>query len=101
MENKMKILFAIAFVAIVIAAGTASAQDDVTKEITVSGETGLKWMNTGLFVSLGDMVRLEAKGQVDVGGTWGIHGPDGTTKFSEQPRVIRSNRNCVTASQHV
>jgi len=81
----MKILFAIAFVVVLLAAGNVSAQDDVTKEITVSGETGLKWMNTGLTVVAGDTVRLDAKGQVDVGGTWGIHGPEGTTKFSEQP----------------
>ncbi len=85
MENKMKILFAIAFAAILFTAGTVSAQEDITKEITVSGETGLQWVNTGLTVAAGDTVRLDAKGQVDVGGTWGIHGPEGTTKFSEQP----------------
>jgi hypothetical protein len=55
------------------------------KEIVISGETGLKWVNTGVTVAAGDTVKLEAEGQVDVGGTWGIHGPEGTTKFSEQP----------------
>ena len=54
-------------------------------EIVISGETGLKWVNTGVTVAAGDTVRLDAKGTVDVGGTWGIHGPEGTTKFSEQP----------------
>lgn len=68
-----------------IFAGLASAQTDVTKEMTISGETGLQWVNTGITVVAGDTVRLDAKGEVDVGGTWGIHGPEGTTAFSEQP----------------
>ena len=71
--------------AIVLFASIAAAQTDVTKEITISGETGLKWVDTGITVVAGDTVRLEAKGEVDVGGTWGIHGPEGTTNFSEQP----------------
>ncbi|MBC7900650.1 MAG: hypothetical protein H7070_11435 [Saprospiraceae bacterium] len=82
---KLRFALAIAFIAILCTAGAVSAQDDVTKEITVSGETGLQWVNTGLTVAAGDTVKLDAKGQVDVGGTWGIHGPEGTTKFSEQP----------------
>ena len=71
--------------AVVLLSTFASAQTDVTKEITISGETGLKWVDTGITVVAGDTVRLEAKGEVDVGGTWGIHGPEGTTNFSEQP----------------
>lgn len=63
----------------------AAAQTDVSKDMTISGETGLKWVNTELTVVAGDTVRLEAKGEVDVGGTWGTHGPEGTTNFSEQP----------------
>jgi len=66
-------------------AGVSAAQDDVTKEMTISGDTGLKWVNTGITVAAGDTIRLAATGQVDVGGTWGVHGPEGTTKFSEQP----------------
>lgn len=71
--------------AIVIFASIASAQTDVTKNITISGETGLKWVNTGLTVVAGDTVRLDAKGEVDVGGAYGAHGPEGTTDFSKQP----------------
>jgi hypothetical protein len=71
--------------AAVLFASVAAAQADVTKEITISGETGLKWVDTGITVVAGDTVRLEAKGEVDVGGTWGVHGPEGTTNFSEQP----------------
>jgi len=71
--------------AIVLFASLASAQTDVTKDMTISGETGLKWVDTGITVAAGDTVRLEAKGEVDVGGSYGAHGPEGTTNFSEQP----------------
>lgn len=30
-------------------------------------------------------MRLDARGEVDVGSSWGTHGPEGTTNFSEQP----------------
>lgn len=73
------------FSGVLIFAGLTSAQTDVTKEMTISGETGLQWVNTGITVVAGDTVRLDAKGEVDVGGTWGKHGPEGTTNFSEQP----------------
>ena len=71
--------------AVVLFASIASAQTDVTKNMTISGETGLQWVNTGLTVVAGDTVRLEAKGEVDVGGSYGAHGPEGTTDFSKQP----------------
>ena len=71
--------------AIVLFAGLASAQTDVTKNMTISGETGLKWVDTGITVVAGDTVRLDAKGEVDVGGSYGAHGPEGTTDFSKQP----------------
>ena len=61
------------------------AQTETTTKITVPGDTGLKWLNTNVAVVSGDTVRLEATGEVNVGGTWGIHGPEGTTNFSEQP----------------
>lgn len=79
--------FALAIVlgGILFVTGTVNAQDEPAKEITVPGETGLKWIDTGITVASGETVRLDAKGEVDVGGTWGIHGPEGTTKFSEQP----------------
>lgn len=76
---------AIVFAAMLFVTATAAAQDDTTKEIVVPGETGLKWVNTGIVVGAGDTVRLEAKGEVDVGGSYGAYGPEGTAKFSEQP----------------
>jgi hypothetical protein len=95
MENQMKtnsslyyscIRFTIAvFCGCVVFGGVASAQVDVTKEITISGETGMQWVNTGITVVAGDTVRLDAKGEVDVGGSYGTQGPEGTTNFSEQP----------------
>ncbi|MDI1243581.1 MAG: hypothetical protein PSX80_16850 [bacterium] len=75
----------IAVLAIFIVTTSVAAQDETTKEIVVPGETGLKWVNTGITVATGDTVKLEAKGQVDVGGSYGAYGPEGTTKFSEQP----------------
>jgi hypothetical protein len=95
MENQMKfkrtfyyscVRFAFAvFSGLVLCAGLATAQAETSKDITIPGDSGLKWVNTGLTVVAGDTVRLAAKGEVDVGGTWGIHGPEGTTNFSEQP----------------
>jgi hypothetical protein len=82
---KLSHLALLALFAIISLTSISAAQDDYTKEISISGETGLKWVNTGITVAAGDVVRLAASGQVDVGGTWGIHGPEGTTKFSEQP----------------
>ena len=82
---KLSYLALLALFAIISLTSISAAQDDYTKEISISGETGLKWVNTGITVAAGDVVRLAASGQVDVGGTWGIHGPEGTTKFSEQP----------------
>ena len=71
------------FVLVFLTASVSAQAPD--KEIVISGETGLKWVNTGVTVAPGETVKLEAEGQVDVGGSWGIHGPEGTTKFSEQP----------------
>jgi hypothetical protein len=96
MERKMRSISAfgygskcfaltIVFFAILLVTSTVSAQEETSKEITVPGETGLKWLNTGIVVTVGDTVRLDAKGEVDVGGAYGAHGPEGTTVFSEQP----------------
>ena len=78
-------IIAAAVWAIVMFGGIASGQSETTTKVTVPGESGLKWMNTNVTVIAGDTVRLEATGEVDVGGSWGVHGPEGTTKFSEQP----------------
>ena len=77
--------FAFALFSILFLACISAAQTDTVKEITVPGESGLKWVNTGITVVAGDTVRLDAKGEVEVGGTYGKHGPEGTTNFSEQP----------------
>jgi hypothetical protein len=83
-HSSARLLLAV-FSAIVLFAGMAGAQTEVKKDMTISGETGLKWVNTGMTVAAGDTVRLDAKGEVDVGGSYGAHGPEGTTDFSEQP----------------
>ena len=57
----------------------------IKRHFTVEGSTGLNWLDTGMDVSVGDLVRLAATGEVDVKSEWGSHGPEGTTKFSEQP----------------
>lgn len=85
MKSISALALAVALGGIFFVTGTVNAQDEPAKEITVPGETGLNWINTGITVVSGDTVRLDAKGKVDVGGTWGIHGPEGTTNFSEQP----------------
>lgn len=71
------------FVVLFLISSVAAQSAD--KEITVPGTSGLEWINTGITVAAGDTVRLEAKGEVDVGSSWGTHGPEGTTNFSEQP----------------
>lgn len=69
-----------------VAAGNqADPETGIKKRITVEGNTGLNWVDTGINVSAGDLVRLAATGEVDVKAEWGSHGPEGTTKFSEQP----------------
>jgi len=71
------------FVLLVLGASVSAQSQD--KEIVIPGDSGLKWVNTGVTVAAGDTVRLEAKGQVEVGGSYGAYGPEGTAKFSEQP----------------
>jgi hypothetical protein len=77
------VLAAPIFVLLLLVASVPAQTAD--KEITVPGTSGLEWVNTGITVAAGDTVRLEAKGEVDVGSSWGTHGPEGTTNFSEQP----------------
>ncbi|MEP6705853.1 MAG: hypothetical protein ABJB34_13685 [Acidobacteriota bacterium] len=74
-----------AFCGCVLMTMSVPGQTETTTKFTVPGDSGLKWVNTNLTLVAGDTVRLEATGQVDVGGTWGVHGPEGTTHFSEQP----------------
>ena len=63
----------------------ADGETAIKKHFTVEGDTGLNWVDTRIDVSVGDLVRLAATGEVDVKSEWGSHGPEGTTKFSEQP----------------
>lgn len=65
--------------------GLAQSVDPPTHSFTIPGTTGLKWVDTGLDVKAGDLVRLSATGQVDVKADWGVVGPEGTTKFAPQP----------------
>jgi hypothetical protein len=50
------------------------------------------WFNTGLDLPAGTLVRLSATGQVDVGSGWGIHGPEGTTRFADVPGYPAATR---------
>jgi hypothetical protein len=79
------LVFAASLHAQAIAGARVQNSNESTTEIVVPGDSGLKWVNTDITVAAGNIVRLEATGQVDVGGSWGVHGPEGTTKFSEQP----------------
>jgi hypothetical protein len=82
-RNNSAIFASCLFILLFLAASVSAQVPD--KEIVIPGESGLKWVDTGITVAAGDTVRLEAKGEIDVGGSWGVHGPEGTTKFSEQP----------------
>lgn len=55
------------------------------QSFTVSGNTGQRWVDTGLDLKPGALVRLDAKGTVDVGAGWGEFGPEGTEKFADVP----------------
>ena len=74
---------AAAFFAIAVFVSPIFGQTE--KEMVIPGDSGMKWVNTEITVVAGDIVRLDATGEVDVGSSWGVHGPEGTTKFSEQP----------------
>jgi hypothetical protein len=54
--------------------------DDDT--IIVPGDSGSRWVNTGIDVRRGDRVMLSATGTVDASGNWGTHDARGTTRFA-------------------
>ena len=54
--------------------------DDDT--IIVPGDSGSRWVNTGIDVRRGDRVVLSATGTVDVSSGWGTHDAKGTTRFA-------------------
>lgn len=50
--------------------------------IIVSGNSGSRWVDTGIDVRRGDSVTLSATGTVDVSSSWGTHDARGTTRFA-------------------
>ena len=54
--------------------------DDDT--IIVPGNSGSRWIDTGIDVRRGDGVTLSATGTVDVGGSWGTHDAEGSRRFA-------------------
>ena len=56
-----------------------------TLPFTVPGNSGNRWVDTRISLSPGTLVSISATGQVDVGAGWGVHGPEGTTRFANVP----------------
>jgi len=50
--------------------------------IIVPGNSGSRWIDTGITVRRGDRVILSSTGTVDVSATWGTHDARGTTRFA-------------------
>jgi len=50
--------------------------------IIVPGNSGSRWIDTGITVRRGDRVILSSTGTVDVSATWGTHDALGTTRFA-------------------
>ena len=50
--------------------------------IIVPGNSGSRWIDTGITVRRGDRVILSSTGTVDVSSNWGIHDALGTTRFA-------------------
>ncbi len=50
--------------------------------IIVPGNSGTRWVDTGIDLRRGDRVTLSATGTVDVSGSWGTHDAMGTTRFA-------------------
>ncbi len=57
--------------------------DDDT--IIVPGNSGSRWIDTGITVRRGDRVILSSTGTVDVSASWGVHDAKGTTRFARVP----------------
>lgn len=50
--------------------------------IIVPGNSGSRWVDTGIDLERGDRVILSATGTVSIGGSWGTHDALGTTRFA-------------------
>jgi hypothetical protein len=61
---------------------TFAAAEEAQAQIRVPGTSGRRWVDTGIDLAPGTLVRLQASGRVDVGAGWGVHGPEGTTRFA-------------------
>ena len=59
-----------------------TAEADTIIPFTVPGNSGNRWLDTRIDLAPGTLVRLSAVGRVDVGAGWGVHGPEGTTRFA-------------------
>lgn len=57
--------------------------DDDT--IIVPGNSGSRWIDTGIDVRRGDVVTLSPTGTVDVSSSWGTHDARGSTRFARVP----------------
>jgi len=57
--------------------------DDDT--IIVPGNSGSRWIDTGIDLQRGDSVTLSATGTVSVGGSWGTHNAEGSRRFARVP----------------
>jgi len=50
--------------------------------IIVPGNSGSRWVDTGIDVRRGDILTLSSTGTVDVSSSWGTHNAMGTTRFA-------------------
>jgi hypothetical protein len=51
-------------------------------KIIVPGDSGSRWVDTGITVRRGDRIILSSTGTVDVSSGWGTHDARGTTRFA-------------------
>jgi hypothetical protein len=74
-------MFSLATVCVIqVTASVCAAQS-----FRVPGDTGRIWIDSQLDLKPGTLVRLAAKGEVNVGAGWGSYGPEGTQKFADAP----------------
>jgi len=60
--------------------------------IRVPGNSGNRWVNTGIKLQRGDTVTLSATGRVDVSAGWGTHSAKGTRNFALVPNYPVNSR---------
>lgn len=53
--------------------------------VIVPGNSGSRWIDTGIDVRRGDVVTLSATGTVDVSSSWGTHDARGSARFARVP----------------